>query len=233
MIPLAISHDIQRYPMHTQMADETGQVQYATQTVTVTERDAKALGQPVGTTTTVLLTAYPGGHSGNGLGTPDASQQYLSPPSSNSPTHVPNVQVVYNASHIDDIPDSIVSTISSDPMGMGGAEGVTSHHHHHGHHLGTSSEYLTPTTSDLIISGGGGDSRSGRGLNDAHLTIGAQLSAQGSISSSDITSHLSSAVNHEDIAAQLISEYTNNSKSLHSSRKNNGVDGHQRMSSAL
>lgn len=221
------------------MADETGQVQYATQTVTVTERDAKALGQPVGTTTTVLLTAYPGGHSGNGLGTPDTSQQYLSPPPSNSPTHVPNVQVVYNASHIDDIPDSIVSTISSDSMGMGGAGGVASHHHHHHHRhdLGASSEYLTPTTSDLIISGGGGDSRTVRGLNEAHLTIGAQLSAQGSISSSDITSHLSATgVSHEDIAAQLISEYTSSStsKSLHgSNRKNNGVDGHQRMSSAL
>ena len=46
-----------------QVADETGQVQYATQTVTVTERDSKALGQPVGSTTTVLLTAYPSGHS--------------------------------------------------------------------------------------------------------------------------------------------------------------------------
>ena len=45
-----------------QAADETGQVQYATQTVTVCEKDAKALGQPAGTTTTVLLTAYPGGH---------------------------------------------------------------------------------------------------------------------------------------------------------------------------
>lgn len=32
--------------------------------MTVTDRDAKALGQPVGSTTTVLLTAYPGGHNG-------------------------------------------------------------------------------------------------------------------------------------------------------------------------
>lgn len=46
-----------------QVADETGQVQYATQTVTVTDRDSKALGQPVGSTTTVLLTAYPSGHT--------------------------------------------------------------------------------------------------------------------------------------------------------------------------
>ena len=40
-------------------------MQYATQTVTVTENDAKALGQPVGSTTTVLLTAYPS-HGGSG-----------------------------------------------------------------------------------------------------------------------------------------------------------------------
>lgn len=38
-------------------------MQYATQTVTVTEGDAKALGQPVGSTTTVLLTAYPSGQT--------------------------------------------------------------------------------------------------------------------------------------------------------------------------
>lgn len=50
--------------MPLQVADETGQVQYATQTVTVTENDAKALGQPVGSTTTVLLTAYPS-HAGS------------------------------------------------------------------------------------------------------------------------------------------------------------------------
>ena len=44
-----------------EVADNTGQVQYATQMVTVSAKDAKALGQPPGTTTTVLLTAYPGG----------------------------------------------------------------------------------------------------------------------------------------------------------------------------
>lgn len=93
-----------------QVADETGEVQYATQTVTVTDRDAKALGQPVGSTTTVLLTAYPGGHSG-GLATADAGQQYLSQP--NVSPGVPNVQVVYSAAHIDSIPDSIVSSIST------------------------------------------------------------------------------------------------------------------------
>jgi len=65
-----------------QIADETGQVQYATQTVTVTERDAKALGQPVGSTTTVLLTAYPGGQGTNAPQS-DSSQQFLNSVSSN------------------------------------------------------------------------------------------------------------------------------------------------------
>ena len=74
------------------MADETGEVQYATQTVTVTERDAKALGQPVGSMTTVLLTAYPGGHSGGVESASDSSQQFLSPPSTTA--NVPNVQVM-------------------------------------------------------------------------------------------------------------------------------------------
>ena len=64
-----------------QIADETGQVQYATQTVTVTERDAKALGQPVGSTTTVLLTAYPGGQGTNAPQS-DSSQQFLNSVSS-------------------------------------------------------------------------------------------------------------------------------------------------------
>lgn len=64
-----------------QIADETGQVQYATQTVTVTERDAKALGQPVGSTTTVLLTAYPGGQGTNAPQS-DSSQQFLNTVSS-------------------------------------------------------------------------------------------------------------------------------------------------------
>ena len=64
-----------------QIADETGQVQYATQTVTVTERDAKALGQPVGSTTTVLLTAYPGGQGTNAPQS-DSSQQFLTSVSS-------------------------------------------------------------------------------------------------------------------------------------------------------
>lgn len=122
-------------PVLFQLADESGEVQYATQTVTVTDRDAKALGQPVGSTTTVLLTAYPGGHSGASTSaggdsaaaggteqqpcnpTSDAaaaavtgSQQYLT--STTQPSNTAgNVQVVYSASHIDPMPDSM----SSDP----------------------------------------------------------------------------------------------------------------------
>ncbi|CAI8037285.1 DNA-binding protein P3A2 [Geodia barretti] len=72
-----------------QVADETGEVQYATHLVTVTEKDAKALGQPVGSTTTVLLTAYPGGHSG-GVESGTESTELISPPTTSAT--VPNVQ---------------------------------------------------------------------------------------------------------------------------------------------
>lgn len=102
------------------MADETGEVQYATQTVTVTDHDAKALGQPVGSTTTVLLTAYPGGHSGGsgqaagGTSLPgeqqaasstsdSESQQYLT----SQPNAAGNIQVVYSASHMDPMPSGL------------------------------------------------------------------------------------------------------------------------------
>ena len=101
------------------MADETGEVQYATQTVTVTDRDAKALCQPVGSTTTVLLTAYPGGHSGaTGTAAPSATGERPRNPSSDSsnqhflttqPNTAGNVQVVYSASHIDSMPDNMPS----------------------------------------------------------------------------------------------------------------------------
>ena len=100
-----------------QIADETGQVQYATQTVTVTERDAKALGQPVGSTTTVLLTAYPGGQGTNApqsdssqqflnsvssvdnqyLGTSDTSQEYLNLGSQASESQYLNTSTATNA----------------------------------------------------------------------------------------------------------------------------------------
>ena len=97
---------------HSQVADETGEVQYATQTVTVTERDAKALGQPVGSTTTVLLTAYPGGHSGaTGSEASTAAQpvsdQLITTQQTSAST---NVQVVYSASHVDSIGTSTPSS---------------------------------------------------------------------------------------------------------------------------
>ena len=101
------------------MADETGEVQYATQTVTVTERDAKALGQPVGSTTTVLLTAYPGGHSGAVGGeasaaTQPASEQLLATTQQQQQGSTStNVQVVYSASHMESISDSIGTSIPS------------------------------------------------------------------------------------------------------------------------
>ncbi len=112
------SHSIVFVSLCVQIADETGKVQYATQTVTVTERDAKALGQPVGSTTTVLLTAYPGGHNGS-VASSDSGQQFLSQgatttaASAPAASSAPNVQVVYSAAHIDSIPDTIVSSMST------------------------------------------------------------------------------------------------------------------------
>ena len=117
--------------VHVQVADETGEVQYATQTVTVTERDAKALGQPVGSTTTVLLTAYPGGHSGAAAGGAGegASTAAVQPAASDSNNILPttqqgssstNVQVVYSASHVDNVSDSIgTNTTSTVPIQTG------------------------------------------------------------------------------------------------------------------
>ena len=97
---------------HSQVADETGDVQYATQTITVTERDAKALGQPVDSTTTVLLTAYPGGHSGaTGSEASTAAQpvsdQLITTQQASSST---NIQVVCSASHVDSIGTSAPSS---------------------------------------------------------------------------------------------------------------------------
>ena len=106
----------------SQVADDTGEVQYATQTVTVTERDAKALGQPVGSTTTVLLTAYPGGHSGAaGTEATTAAQpvndQLITTQQTSSSS---NVQVVYSASHIDSIGTSAPSSSSTSAAQTGG-----------------------------------------------------------------------------------------------------------------
>lgn len=172
-----------------QLADETGEVQYATQTVTVTDRDAKALGQPVGSTTTVLLTAYPGGHSGASTSGGDAaavvggaeqqpsnptsdpavavteSQQYLT--STTQPSNsAANVQVVYSASHIDPMPDSMSSNptnpdlaaeFTSPPstvgmMGHGGtASGMaTSQADANAVSMGVS-DYLNPTSSREVM----------------------------------------------------------------------------------
>ena len=86
-------------------------MQYATQTVTVTDRDAKALGQPVGSTTTVLLTAYPSGH-GPPSGPPAAatsSQQQLFPPASSSSSTAQLAQ----ASAVSTAPSVQVSMVSS------------------------------------------------------------------------------------------------------------------------
>ena len=114
-------------------------MQYATQTVTVTDRDAKALGQPVGSTTTVLLTAYPGGASaaggGGGAGGTEqqptnpasdaaaaaaavsaaATQQFLTTTQPSSVSAPGNVQVVYSASHVDPMPDSMASGNPANP----------------------------------------------------------------------------------------------------------------------
>ena len=103
-------------------------MQYATQTVTVTERDAKALGQPVGSTTTVLLTAYPGGHSG-AAGTEattaaqPVSDQLITTQQTSSSS---NVQVVYSASHIDSIGTSAPSSSSAASDSQTGGETFTS-----------------------------------------------------------------------------------------------------------
>ena len=85
-------------PLFPQVADETGEVQYATHLVTVTEKDSKALGQPVGSTTTVLLTAYPGGHSGGMESGTESNEQLIAPPTTSAT--VPNVQVCIYNSHI-------------------------------------------------------------------------------------------------------------------------------------
>ncbi len=81
-----------------------------TQTVTVTDRDAKALGQPVGSTTTVLLTAYPGGHNGNNVTRSDdviaadstTGGAFLASQANSGPGNPPpNIQVVYSGTGIE------------------------------------------------------------------------------------------------------------------------------------
>lgn len=210
------------------MADETGEVQYATQTVTVTDRDAKALGQPVGSTTTVLLTAYPGGHSGASTSVPgDAaatgavaaagaeqqpsnsapnaaavteSQQFLTTTQPSSTAG--NVQVVYSASHVDPIPDSMssnptnpdlaaefTSTTTSHSQVMGGGNnsmgGMTTSQADSGSVPIGVSDYLNPTTSREVMmphadSNVGGASEADT-TNDlaAELILGYSLGTEG------------------------------------------------------
>lgn len=199
-----------------QLADETGEVQYATQIVTVTERDAKALGQPVGSTTNVLLTAYPGGHSGSansaaaggggaeggGDGTTAggreqagsipasdeeaASQQFLT-----SQQNSGNVQVVYSASHIEPLPDSMAPSsdlagFAAPPnpqvpgMGGGGSSVIRPQADTGSVPIGVS-DYLNPASSQEM------------------MMPHADVSGVGGASEADATN---------DLAAELIREYS-------------------------
>lgn len=155
-------------------------MQYATQSVTVTDRDAKALGQPVGSTTTVLLTAYPGGHS-KGLSTTESGTQFLS--DTTPAQNIPNVQVVYSAAHIESIPDSIVSSISSNPAvqpSQNFASESTTSGNVAGQAIGDSAEYLNPAGQDMMVGGGGGEG----------------------------DSHTDATASETDLASQLINQYT-------------------------
>lgn len=135
-----------------QVADETGEVQYATQTVTVTDRDAKALGQPVGSTTTVLLTAYPGGHGGNAAsgsedvtGNQDASSGgYQANSGTGNP---PNIQVVYSGSGVDATPISTPQT-STQPFSTSTTESIATSA---GIQVPTANEYLTAAASQELL----------------------------------------------------------------------------------
>jgi len=184
------------------VADETGDVQYATQTVTVTERDAKALGQPVGSTTTVLLTAYPGGHSGGLDSATDTSQQFLSPPSTS--TNVPNVQVVYSASHIDTIPDTLVSSISSSvPQTYSSASATTV----------ASMPSLDPTA--MVMAQGGGAAIQDSTAEYLNPAAGQDVMVGGNIAAAaDPRTGAEANPTDTDIAAQLISEYVASGQSV-------------------
>lgn len=147
----------------------------------MTDRDAKALGQPVGSTTTVLLTAYPGGHSG-AMGSGDSGQQFLSQTSAS--TNVPNVQVVYSAAHIESIPDSIVSSMSTADGGQTenyGTDTNTKRSDSTSQPIGVSigAEYLNPAGQGIVM---------------------ATSSQEGSARSTEEASQA-------DLAAQLISQY--------------------------
>ena len=132
------------------MADETGEVQYATQTVTVTDRDAKALGQPVGSTTTVLLTAYPGGHNTSTTGRseeggPDSTTggSFLTPQATATGTP-PNIQVVYGSSGV----EAAISTSESNPQSSGSATAIVTSATMQ---VSAANEYLTAAASQELL----------------------------------------------------------------------------------
>ena len=180
----------------TQVADETGEVQYATQTVTVTERDAKALGQPVGSTTTVLLTAYPGGHGGGLDAAADTTQQFLSPPSTSA--NVPNVQVVYSAAHVEAIPDTLASSIASisssiPPQTYNAAA--------------PSSGVMPPLDAAAVVMAHGGTPGGLQDSTDYLNPAPARDLMVGAASNTPIVPPSSAEANVSDIAAQLINEY--------------------------
>ena len=170
--------------------------------MTVTERDAKALGQPVGSTTTVLLTAYPGGHSGAVGGEASTAaqpvtDQLLTTQQQNSAST--NVQVVYSASHMDSISDSVGTSIPSSipqtetfssTLATGGVAEVSGVSATMGSVLSTvnsttpipsigdvvGSEYLNPTAGQDVMMGGATDAGTNEGATPADLA--AQLISQ-------------------------------------------------------
>ena len=161
----------------------------------MTDRDAKALGQPVGSTTTVLLTAYPGGHNGsssNRVGegvastSQDASGGLLSSQVSSTGTgNPPNIQVVYSAAHVDPIPGTMVSSKASSV-----SQTVS-------FNVSTSTDASgIPSSEDMAVSVG-----------NEYLTAAASRELL------EATSNISTIPNQgddgsTDLAAQLINQYT-------------------------
>lgn len=166
---------------HTQVADETGEVQYATQTVTVTDRDAKALGQPIGSTTTVLLTAYPGGHNGNNVTRSDdaiaadstTGSAFLASQANAGSGNPPNIQVVYSGSGVEGSVSTQQTNAQSFPT--------------------STTSPIPPTTAALQVSAA-----------NEYLTAAASQELL------EATSSISTIPNRgdDDLAAQLINQYT-------------------------
>lgn len=161
----------------------------------MTDRDAKALGQPVGSTTTVLLTAYPGGHNGNAANrigegvastSQDASGGLLSSQANSTGTgNPPNIQVVYSSSHIDSIPGTLASSTTTSvsetvPFSVSTSTNASS----------------IPSSEDMAVSVG-----------NEYLTAAASRELL------EATSNISTIPNQgddgsTDLAAQLINQYT-------------------------